>query len=126
MNCCCCKHYKYKEKVQRGLHETPIGECTRADGPGNLTFAYTKDCPEFALREHKFNRGDVFIEREPNAVNGNHNVVMIVDIQYEYAPNIYRVRSNFDSEWSAPETWLIGEFTELYRTKPVSTTRGGA
>jgi hypothetical protein len=126
MNCCCCKHYRYKEKVQRGLHETPIGECTRLEGPGNLTFAYTKDCPEFTIREHKFNRGDVFIRQEPHAVTRNHCVVMIVDIQYEYAPAIYRVRSNYNGEWSETEAKLIEKYTELYITKPVSTTQGGA
>lgn len=106
--CKYCKYYEYKHTVNGRLDGNAlydvihIGECelTDTETNGNLVIAENEGCGYFIRREPKYNIGDVF--------KNDKGVVAICNIQLEYAPRIYRVRSNRQSEWSMSEGELIG------------------
>lgn len=95
--CAYCKYFKYdcrisiKNKVD---NEVSLGYCTRDNTDRcDMTLGNRKACNYYAYNEPVYKVGDV--------LSGKDNVIAIKAIQHEYAPNIYRVRTNFGSEWSA-------------------------
>ena len=100
--CMHCKYFKYECRISilnKVHNEISLGHCTKADEVmGNMTLSISEACDYFDLEEVVYERGDVL-------ANGL-NVITIIGIQRDYAPNIYRVRSNYQSEWSADKEWF--------------------
>ena len=109
--CMYCKHFCFECLVQiknKMPDDVALGHCTLdGTGHGDMTLGISSACDCFEYNELKYERGDVFANRE--------NVITICAIQREYNPNIYRVRSNFGSEWSASEKWLDDNYRLAWR-----------
>jgi len=109
--CMYCKHFCFKCLVQiknKMPDDVALGHCTLdGTGHGDMTLGISSACDCFEYNEAKYERGDVFVSRE--------KVIAICAIQCEYNPNIYRVRSNFGSEWSVSEKCLDENYRLAWR-----------
>ena len=102
VQCKYCLHYKYLKRIEccRSHGEIQLGRCTLSEREtgreyGCMTEAESMGCPEFMKAEWKYSKGDVFIRGD--------RVIAVVRIQEEYAPSAYRVRDNWQSEYSLSE-----------------------
>ena len=94
VTCAYCKYFQYDCRVIMGDGEVSLGPCTLNEtGHGDMTLSTNQRCNDYAYNEPVYKVGDVLA--------GKDNVITIHKIQMDYAPKIYRVRTNFDSEWSA-------------------------
>ena len=110
MECKYCKYYEYDRRIEccHGHGEIQIGKCLREERTyGNLTMGNIQGCEVFERREQKYEKGMVFVGFQSRCMNGKcrteKRAVCIISVQPEYAPAIYRVRDNWQSEYSMAE-----------------------
>lgn len=112
--CKYCKYFEYGKKIPAWVKndETVLGRCCFTDRKeGNMTLGeLDTNCQDFERWEVKYEAGQVFKGTFEWNVNyekrTQERVFVIVAVQSEYAPNIYRIRDNKNCEYSEDEAWL--------------------
>ena len=110
MECRYCRFYEYDRRIEacHSHGEVQIGRCLKNERAcGNLTLSNWQGCEEWERRDPKYEKGQVFVGEQTWYVNSEERVekraLCIITIRPEYAPNIYRVRDNRQSEYSMSE-----------------------